>query len=85
MHTPAQTQPLLKACSIAPPPSLPPRYKCAYTGADSKFYEPSKSLMKKMAFYYDIPTAPFTFIYDVHETDDEVARQQCAAAATSLK
>lgn len=41
------------------------RYGCAYTGADATFYEPSKELMKKMAYYYDIPTSPWAFIFDV--------------------
>ncbi len=44
------------------------RYGCAYTGADAAFYEPSKELMKKMAYYYDIRTAPWAFIFDIDMT-----------------
>ena len=29
------------------------------------FYEPSKELMKKMAYYYDIPTPPWAFVYSL--------------------
>ena len=56
-----------------------------YTGANRIFYEPSKELMKKMAYYYDISTAPWAFIYDVDLVDDDVAVQQCTEAVQGLR
>ncbi|KAL6052210.1 SET domain-containing protein-lysine N-methyltransferase, partial [Balamuthia mandrillaris] len=49
------------------------RYGLAFTGANSKFYEPSKELMKMMAYYYDVNTAPFVFAYN--EEDIKEAHQ----------
>ena len=44
------------------------RYGQAFTGADSGFFEPSKEVMKMMAYYYGVNTAPFVFAYD----DDDI-------------
>lgn len=35
------------------------RYNMPFTGADSKFFEPSKELMKMMANYYGVKTPGF--------------------------
>jgi hypothetical protein len=51
---------------IPPFPSLlSRRYGAAYTGADQAFYDPSKSTMKKLAYYYDIPTPGWAVVYDL--------------------
>lgn len=55
------------------------RYGCAYTGANREFYEPSKELMKRMAHYYDIPTSPWAFVFDV---DMQVSSGACVPHAT---
>ncbi|MEW5305757.1 MAG: hypothetical protein WDW36_008276 [Sanguina aurantia] len=49
------------------------RYNCAYTGANLPFYEPSKELMKKMAYYYDIPVPAWAFVYTLQDLTQQVA------------
>jgi len=44
------------------------RYHLPFTGANAAFYEPSKELMKMMAYYYGVSTPAFTFAYD----DDDI-------------
>lgn len=63
------------------------RFGCAYTGADAKFLNDSKLLMKKVAYYYGVNTPAHTFfgLEDLHPTDDTVATQQCAAAVEVLR
>jgi hypothetical protein len=47
-----------------------------YTGANAPFYGITKPNMKKCAYYYDVPCAPFTFVYAVDMENDEVAARQ---------
>jgi hypothetical protein len=41
------------------------RHGAAYTGADAAFYEPSKAVMKQMAHYAGVPTAPWAIMMHV--------------------
>ncbi|GAX84410.1 hypothetical protein CEUSTIGMA_g11832.t1, partial [Chlamydomonas eustigma] len=59
-------------------------FDCAFTGADAKFYEPSKSLMKKIAYYYGLDTPGWAFLYHVDMSDDSVAALQVREATDGL-
>jgi D-alanine-D-alanine ligase len=43
------------------------RFKKAFTGAPSRFYDPTKEAMKKVCYYWDIGTARHTFAYTMED------------------
>jgi D-alanine-D-alanine ligase len=43
------------------------RFNAPYTGADLRFYDPPKSLMKMMAFYCGVKTPNFVFAYNEND------------------
>jgi D-alanine-D-alanine ligase-like ATP-grasp enzyme len=49
-------------------------YGLAYTGADPRFYEPSRKIQKMMAYYYGIKTPLFGFVFK-EEDLSEIASQ----------
>eukprot|EP00897_Mesotaenium_endlicherianum_P002602 jgi/Mesen1/236/ME1142233C07542 len=49
------------------------RLNVAYTGADRNFYEPSKELMKKVALFYEVKTAPFFVCHSLAAVAESVA------------
>jgi len=44
------------------------KYNIPYTGANSKFYEPTKEMMKMVAYYYGVRTPSYVFAYN----DDDI-------------
>lgn len=48
-------------------------YNQAYTGGDINFYEPSKELMKMIAYYYGVKTPAFIFAYNENDVEEAVS------------
>lgn len=47
-------------------------YNQAFTGADFNFYEPSKELMKMIAYYYGVKTPAFIFAYNDADIEEAI-------------
>jgi D-alanine-D-alanine ligase len=43
------------------------RFGVAFTGADAKFYEPTRELMKTICHYWHVPTPAYAFLFDPDE------------------
>jgi D-alanine-D-alanine ligase-like ATP-grasp enzyme len=49
-------------------------FNLPFTGANSSFYEPSKEVMKMMAYYYGVRTPEFVFAYNDEDIEEAIER-----------